>query len=223
VSTDPPPQPPRAPVAPAAPPPPAPVYAPQDSRPQSGLAVTAFVLGLIAFVLPAVVCALVALRRIKRRNLRGRGFAIAGLVLSALWTVAIAAIVVLAVSTDTERDASGRIVDGGSLNVFDLRDGDCLNDLGQTEEAMSVDAVPCAQPHDAQVYAVVQLPGREYPGDDAVVEQSDRECGRRFPPEARREGEVYSFYPTRDSWEARDDREVTCIALFRRPRPGSLE
>lgn len=60
--------------------------------PVSGLAVAAFVLGVLCF-LPAVglVLGLVALARIRRRGERGKGFAVAGCVLSsvglALWTL----------------------------------------------------------------------------------------------------------------------------------------
>ena len=230
MSTDPPP--PTPPTWPSAPPPGpdpqpghgnAPPYAQSpDDRPQSRLAIVAFVLGLLAFILPAVICGLIALRRIKDRNQRGRGFAIAGLVLSALWTLVIAAIIVVALSTDAERDASGRITEAGSLNIFDVRDGDCLNGVEKLEEAMSVDAVPCSEPHDAQVYAVTQLPGREYPGDDAIARQAEGTCQRGFPAGAGEDAEMFFFQPSRQSWDTQDDRAVACMALFKPRRTGSL-
>jgi len=168
-----------------------------DPRPQSRLAVISFVLGLVAFVPPAVVCGVLALRRINRGRLRGRGFAIAGLVLPAAWTVLIAGLVVFATSTDAERDPSGRIVAGGSLSVFDVRDGDCLNGVEEVDATFTVGAVACTEPHDAQA--------------------------DRFPPEAGRDAEPFFVHPTRPSWETRDDRTVTCLALFKQRRSGSLE
>lgn len=60
-----------------------------DRRPMSRWAVASLVFGLFGGSLFSVVFGIIALRRIRARGQRGRGFAIAGLVLSGLWTLLI--------------------------------------------------------------------------------------------------------------------------------------
>ena len=107
---------------------------PAEPQKTSGFAIASFVFGLIGGVLLSVIFGLVALRRIRTRNQRGRGFAIAGLVLSSVWVLLIVVVVVVGVSTDAERDPSGRVQEGGSESVFDLRVGDCANDVEESAQ-----------------------------------------------------------------------------------------
>ena len=190
-------------------------------RPTSRLAATALGLGIIGLVLPSVICGVLALRRIRRDGLGGRGLAIAGLVLSGLWTAIIGVGIVLAVTGGVDRDGSGRITASGSVSVFDVRDGDCLNGVREAEQ-LSVDAVPCSEPHAAEAYAVFLLDGDAWPGLDRVQGEAEQGCGRRVPTGDGPEFEVFYYHPTEQTWEARDDREVVCVAEFPRKRRGSL-
>jgi hypothetical protein len=201
---------PEAPAQPPAPPP----------RKTSGFAIASFVLGLLGGVLLSVIFGLVALRRIRRRNLKGRGFAIAGLALSGFWTLLVVVIVVVGLSTDAERDSSGRVQEAGSESVFDLRVGDCANGVEETGEEYSVDLVPCGEPHDAEVVSSFRFPEGGYPGETEVFRVADRRCASEVGAAAPA-GEPFYYYPTEDSWD-RGDREVNCIAIFREPRRGSL-
>ena len=142
----------------------------------SGFAIASFVFGLIGGVILSVVFGIIALRRISRRGLRGRGFAIAGLVLSGLWTLLIATIVAVALLTGAERDAQGRVTDSGSESVFDLRTGDCMNDLEETAVELSVDVTPCGGPHDAEVVSEFFLTESTWPGLPFVARQAERRC-----------------------------------------------
>ena len=69
------------------------------SRPTSGYAIAAFVLGLLGFGIIAVIFGHVALGEIKRTGKDGRGLAIAGLwlgyIVAALWTLLILTVVLL--------------------------------------------------------------------------------------------------------------------------------
>ena len=56
-------------------------------RPVSGFAIATLVLGIVGIVLPAVICGIVALGQIRSGSHSGRGLAIAGLLLSALWVL----------------------------------------------------------------------------------------------------------------------------------------
>jgi len=53
----------------------------------SGLAIASMVLGIIGGAILSIIFGFVALSQIKKRNLRGRGMAIAGVVLGFVWSV----------------------------------------------------------------------------------------------------------------------------------------
>jgi Septum formation/Domain of unknown function (DUF4190) len=179
------------------------------------------VFGIIGGILLSVIFGIVALRRIRTRNLKGRGLAIAGLVLSGLWTLLIAVVVIVALANDAERDPSGRVREAGTESVFDLRVGDCVNDVEETTVEVAVEVVPCSQPHDAEVISGFELPGGDYPGEDSIFRAADRRCSRELDAVAGAPGgEPFYFYPTEQSW-GNGDRQVNCVALFSQPRRGS--
>ena len=125
----------------------------------------------------------------------------------------------LAGQDDTTRDDTGQIVEGGELGALRIRVGDCFLDpmSGSTIEA--VDAVPCTQPHMFEVYAAFNLDyGTDdpFPGISAVDGLVDEGCYSRFPEFVGLEYEESTFdfsaiYPTSQTWEKLDDREVLCL------------
>lgn len=123
---------------------------------------------------------------------------------------------------DASRDDSGEIVGAGDLDVMDLQVGDCFNDPEEFEELVfEVAAVPCAEAHDNEVFAVVSVAGvfSAFPGTPVLDEYSYDLCsGDLFDSYVgttylESELEVFSFTPTQESWD-QGDREFTCI-LFR--------
>jgi hypothetical protein len=198
---------------------------PEPAR-TSGFAIAAFVLGILPAVVLAPVFGIIALRRIKQRNQRGRGLAIAGLALSGAWALVIAIVVAVALLTGAERDATGEVAEGGDLSVFEVQTGDCLTGVTETEAATSVEAVPCDQLHDAEVVTSFELPDEGWPGLDPVIGQAEARCAQstsELPSSpAVEEGEVFYFHPTEQSWESVDDREVLCLLTYRQPRTDSV-
>jgi hypothetical protein len=200
---------------------------PEEPRKTSGFAIASFVLGLIGGVFLSVIFGIVALRRIRRRNLKGRGLAIAGLALSGVWVLVIAVGVTVALLTDAERDSSGRIQETGSESVFDLRVGDCMNDIEETDAELSVEVTPCEEPHDAEVISTFGLADGDYPGESFIFRAADPRCARGLdalapPAGGAAEPEPFYYFPTKESW-ALDDRRITCVALLPEPQRGSLE
>ena len=115
---------------------------------------------------------------------------------------------------DTVRDDSGAIVEGGGLGAFALQIGDCFN-IPEEELIMSLEAVPCSEPHDAETYASFEQTGTRWPGEEGVSEISDWGCYQRFETFVGRpwddsEFDFWFLEPTRESWEEGNDREVTC-------------
>ena len=113
-----------------------------------------------------------------------------------------------------ERNTTGVIVEEGDLSVFDMRVGDCFdNDSGKSEFA-EVEGIPCADPHDNEVYAVFDMDLVSYPDDEEMLYLANLACLERFQDFVGREYEssvldFFAIYPTRESF-AQQDREVTC-------------
>lgn len=114
------------------------------------------------------------------------------------------------------RDAqSQEVTEGGTADVFTLQVGDCFDDQGSSEEVSDVPAVPCAEPHDNEVYHEFTLTGDEFPGEEALLAEADAECTPAFEAFA---GIAYAdstldwfpLYPTEGSWNELDDRVVQC-------------
>lgn len=76
--------------------------------------------------------------------------------------------------------------------------------------------MPCADEHDGEVFALVTVPGTDFPGDDSLTELSEDRCYERqsayvmdgwsLPEEIG----VYYFAPSEGSWSF-GDRSVTCV------------
>ncbi|WP_435736898.1 septum formation family protein [Cellulosimicrobium sp. PMB13] len=132
------------------------------------------------------------------------------------------------------RDDSGAITEADTdADVFSLTVGDCTTDpedVGtEAAEVTTVPVVPCAEPHDNEVYASTMLPDGDYPGEDAVLESADTHCYDAFAGfvGTAYEDSVYDYwpmYPTSESW-AQGDREVLCLVYHGELEPvtGTLE
>ena len=192
---------------------------PECQRPAAtstnGFAVAALVFGILGGLL-GFVFGIIALVQIRRTRQKGTGLAVAGLVLSALWLLVIGVAVVLLIAGSADRDTEGEITEGGSVSAMSLEIGDCLNGLDEDGSVRSLPAVPCAEPHEGEVYATFDLPEGDYPGESAIIEQVETGCDERLSavaPEAYEDQSVglYYLYPLEISWP--DDREVVCIAI----------
>ena len=124
------------------------------------------------------------------------------------------------VATQADRDVSGAIVSGGNVDAFTIRVGDCFDDTSalvseEAGEVSSLPGVPCAEPHDNEVYAVFDVDFASFPGDEEMGELAFSQCLERFQGFV---GTVYeesilditALYPSDQSWRLQDDREVVC-------------
>ena len=119
----------------------------------------------------------------------------------------------------------------GTVTANELKSGDCISDANSTlGDVTTFDAVACDTPHDGEVFTLIVLPGAKgakYPGADAVTGKGQRGCRARL----RRQATAKAFkdkllgfkfvYPTPASW-ADGDREITCLATFKKPRSEKL-
>lgn len=126
------------------------------------------------------------------------------------------------VSTTADRDATGAIIDAGSVDAFNIRVGDCFDDtssvIGSDEEVTSLPAVPCANPHDNEVFAVFDVSVSDYPGADQMSVMAFDACRQRFESFVGMDYDtssldILTLHPSSDSWRMQNDREVVC-ALY---------
>jgi hypothetical protein len=189
---------------------------PQQERRTNGFAIAALVFGIIGGILLAVIFGIIALVQIPKKNQKGKGMAIAGLVLAGVWTLAIAALIIAVVMTSADRDsATGEITESGDVSAFSLKVGDCVSDLELSEAVTSVPGVPCDQPHEAEVFAIFNLPEGDYPAEEELFEQAETRCSDRlaiYAPDAMNDQslQLSYIYPLEQGWPA--DREVVCFA-----------
>lgn len=109
---------------------------------------------------------------------------------------------------------SQEITEGGDLDVFTLKLGDCFDDVDGTQ-VTEIPVIPCAEPHDNEVYHEYTLPDGEFPGDESVNASATEQCEAEF---AEFVGMAYAdsaldfgyFVPTSGSWDE-GDRVVQCM------------
>ena len=132
----------------------------------------------------------------------------------AVYLAAIAGFAIYGASTTADRDESGAIVGEGSIDAFNLRVGDCFDDIDTFDGVSSVPGVPCSEPHDNETYAVFDVNIADYPGDDGMSELAFDACMDRFEGYVGTDYEssaldITSMFPSPQSWRE-NDREIVC-------------
>lgn len=119
----------------------------------------------------------------------------------------------------------------GTIDAADLKVGDCIRDANaRTGDVTTFEAVDCDEPHDGEVYTLIRLEGDDdaKPPSEAFINgKGQRGCRARL----RRQATAKAFrdpqlgfkfvYPTPESW-AEGDRDITCVATFRKARDTRL-
>ncbi len=127
---------------------------------------------------------------------------------------------------ETSRESSE-----GTVSAADLKVGDCISDANsRTGDVTRFDAVKCDEPHDGEVYTLIVLEGgpeAKVPTEAFINGKGQRGCRARLRRQATsrafRDRQLgFKFvYPTPASW-AEGDREITCVATFKKPRSTKL-
>ncbi len=155
-----------------------------------------------------------ALRRIRRRGTKGRGMAIAGVVVGAVSTLVCVGWVWLAVWASSNPDVASGLAFEEDLPDYTLRSdlvvGDCLQEYPGSWDLGTADPVDCSTEHALEIVAVLPLPG---PVDtfadpaDAGYDRAFAECTaliERAAPGLLDEWVVWTdvSFPHPDDWAA---------------------
>lgn len=133
------------------------------------------------------------------------------------WIGVVAVIGVIGALNAASRDDSGAIVEAGTLNIVDVRVGDCfdLNDGLDVEEVGEIRAIPCDEPHDFEAYHTTDLADGDYPSRAVLDAETEAACLPSFEAYvgsdyATSELYVTSFEPTAAGWDD-GDRGILCV------------
>ncbi len=118
--------------------------------------------------------------------------------------------------TDARRDGLGNITRGGELSVHDLQVGDCFDIPDEdAAEIESVEALPCAEPHDYEVFAIRDLAPGAFPTEAEFDVFLESHCIAAFEAYVDRDYAssaiwVEMMVPTTQGWSD-GDRAITCF------------
>lgn len=227
--------------------PPAPPSAAPDRGGDKGLGWTGFALALVlCFPLLPLVGAVLAIVTIARRRFRPMWVAWLTLLIGLAGTALQVGVVArgdvwgeiqeaMNDSLEDEAEDARRSGEPTEISPLKLRPGDCVNDAAvkgirgdDIVYKATVTLLPCKNLHDVEVYATLEVPGGDFPGQDAI----DEVAGGCFPAFKKYVGkaygesdyEIYYYFPTKQSWKVLGDRIVTCLAGHpKRQVRGSIE
>ncbi|NKZ01850.1 septum formation family protein [Nocardiopsis alborubida] len=111
----------------------------------------------------------------------------------------------------------------GAGNVMDLNVGECfveeeMNAALVSGEVSNIPLVDCAEEHDSEFFFAYDMTEGEYPGVEATESQAEELCtGENFTNfigVSYAESEIYAghIYPTQETWDQFNDREIICYA-----------
>ncbi len=136
-----------------------------------------------------------------------------------------------------KRDAAGAVVQAGQSNLLKLRVGDCVSDLrkqlvddptSSDNGVPTVNALPCAKPHDAEILLISHVADGGWPGDSIVGGEAARGRETLRPRLLRLEEAtpgtdltLVSFRPTQQRWEFEHQHQIVFAVLFANAQRGA--
>jgi hypothetical protein len=223
-------------------PPPGYGYQAPPRKPIDGVSVAALVFGLLGFIglwVVGIICGIIGVRRTRPDSVqRGRGLAVAGLILSGvwalLWVLGFAAI--LAFSHSSAGHQVSDVVHGKRALVLSLSRGDCFEypqgapDASTYGVFTNVRRQNCSSPHDAEVIVADDIDATIYPGSQSLVDDARARCASAFqavrqahPDAALR---LVIHVPTEFAWQASGQdsgtARIVCSVRDSRQRTGAL-
>lgn len=177
-------------------------------QPVNRWAIAAFLLGLVSLAPLSVIAGVIALVKARDGRTSGRGLAIAGMVISVLWTA------VWAYSAWPKNE----LITGTLQSAPTMRVGQCFQDTVNSPAS-------CDQPHSNEVFAILAL--SRFPDSDPEQKQIEDRCKTELPKYSSSAGrdpkiQVDAWPPGTES-RYMDSHEAGCVAHFGSDRVGSIK
>ena len=117
-------------------------------------------------------------------------------------------------SQNAKVSSNGAVTKAGSLSVFSLAKGQCFNEPATGQDVSTVKAIPCSQPHDAQVTGTATLTETTY-DETAINTDAGNQCSTVADDavvsnDLGENASVIYFVPDEDDFNTNADRTVTC-------------
>lgn len=118
---------------------------------------------------------------------------------------------------DADRDDEGNVVEGSTIDIFELKVGDCIDDEG-SGELQEIRVVPCNEPHGDEVIYEFNMREGAFPSDEEFDDAVYDNCIPAFETYVGIAWDdstlgMYTMTPTPESWSDRRDRAVQCIVF----------
>jgi hypothetical protein len=173
----------------------------------------------------ALLLGLIGLIRCRGGRRRGAPLAVIGMVLAVLWGAG-SAFAVLQNSAPEARDASGKIVRKGDVEVTSLKVGDCLEKLAAANQVGKITALPCTSNHEAEVFHTFTAGGGDkFPGEQAVKDEATTQCLEKaktaLKPDDAKKATVAYLKPIEAPW-GKNQKQLTCVAVMPAPLGRSV-
>lgn len=117
--------------------------------------------------------------------------------------------------TSVDRDDQGNISKSGEVNAFEIKVGDCLENV-EVVDFSSTTGIPCSEPHQLEVFASTNLPTTiGYENDEYnnfIIDFCEANLFAYAGINANLDEYTYSFLgPTAEGF-ADGDRDLDCVA-----------
>ncbi|WP_199545715.1 DUF4190 domain-containing protein [Streptomyces sp. N35] len=194
-------------------------WAPYPAAPRtSGFAIAALVTCVLCFLPLGLVFGLVALRQIKKTGQSGKGLAVSGLVVNSVTLLLTLLFFVSGAASEFWGGFNDGMKEAQQEQSLTPEKGQCFNVPAGAEEGYveKINIVPCAGPHDSEVYGSFRLEHSTFPGQGAIEDVAAERCATQLDEyvvdaDALPGNVVFDFIsPTQESWNV-GDREVTCV------------
>ncbi|MDF2667636.1 MAG: hypothetical protein K0R81_3486 [Microbacterium sp.] len=182
---------------------------------------------VLGFIVPigGIIAGAVGLSQVKRTGEKGRGLAIAGIIVGSVMTLLTILGVILffvfvvigAAAEEAQSTDDGGFYDpnqNAPTEFLSLQVGQCLDDVS-SGFITSDNLVDCGLPHTYEVFGNFTVPDGAFPGDDAITTSAQEQCDTAFQSYigiSYTDSTLQYNYigPSSDTW-AQGDREISCL------------
>ncbi|MGW4809884.1 DUF4190 domain-containing protein [Kitasatospora sp. NPDC004272] len=195
----------------------------------NGLAIATLVVSFLCYLgIIAIGLGVAALVQIKRTGERGKGLAVSGIVIGAVWLLLLVLGIVgntVYFHTDTRGGSSGSSGGLAPDSALRLNAGDCADLRFDT----AVKKSDCSVPHNAEAFwSSVSTTTGGYPGARKLEEEAKQLCSQHLDQYVM---DLWSIpdttgmpasYPDRETWNEVGGRQIVCYLKSSKPTTGSL-